>query len=307
MRRTRMQPAAPIVPPGARLVHAGDDEYPDALREIYDPPAALWVLGGFTRADARAVAIVGSRKASPYGIAVAERLGRELAALGLTVVSGLAIGVDGAAHRGALEAGGRTIAVLGSGIDHVYPNRHRKLAAEIAAGRGAVVSELPPGTAPLAWHFPRRNRIVAGLCRAVVVVEASEKSGSLITARLAAEEGRDVYGVPGEAGLERTRGVHRLLKQGAGILEGAEDLLAGSFPDLLESRPKTRQTRRFSDDSPGRTSRLLACFGETVVAVDELIERSGLPTAEVLELLLDLEIAGRVVRHPGPAYSLKVK
>lgn len=289
-------------PGSARWLVRDDAEYPRLLGEIYDPPPGLWILGSITAADDDAVAVVGSRRASGYGLAVAERLGRELAAVGLTVVSGLALGIDGAAHRGALAGGGRTIAVLGSGIDDIYPPRHRQLAAAIAL-QGAVISEFRPGTPPFAGNFPRRNRIVAGLVRAVVVVEAGEQSGSLITARLALEGGRDVYAVPGEVGLERTRGVHRLLKQGAGLVEGVEEVLLGSFPKRLASKSETGQTRR-SIDAPSSDSRhLLDCFDATVVPVDRLIELSCLAPARVLELLLDLEMSGRVRRHPGPAYS----
>ena len=241
---------------GVEVLTLEDDRYPHALRFIFDPPPLLYVRGRLERADLEAIAIVGSRDASPYGLSTAERLGRELAAEGVTVVSGLAIGIDAAAHRGALAAGGRTIAVLGSGIDRIYPLRHTRLAAEIAES-GAVVSELPFGTPPLAHHFPLRNRIVCGLSLGVVVVEATEKSGSLITARLALEQGRSVLAVPGEAGLDRTRGVHRLIRRGATLVEnvGSEYLASGHHGAAVHPRcaANCRKTRRRCVARPGTT------------------------------------------------------
>ena len=286
---------------GVELLALGDERYPHALCFIFDPPPVLYVKGRIERADLEAIAIVGSRDASPYGLATAERLGRELAAEGVTVVSGLAIGIDAAAHRGALAAGGRTIAVLGSGVDEIYPRRHRRLADEIAAS-GAVVSELPFGTPPLAYHFPLRNRIVSGLSLGVVVVEAGEKSGSLITARLALEQGRSVLAVPGEAGLDRTRGVHRLIRRGATLVETASDILDDVLPwhaarTLGASAPG--MVEELSDDH----RRLLAAFETTTEHIDRLIERSGLNAARTLEILLELELVGRVRRHSGMVFA----
>ena len=291
---------APIAPVVIRLA---DEGYPSLLREIRDPPPELMVLGGLEPGDVRAVAVVGSRHPSVYGLMTAERLGGELAAAGVTVVSGLAIGIDGAAHRGALAAGGRTIAVLGSGIDRLFPAQHRELAQSIAR-QGAVISEFPLGTEPYPGNFPRRNRIVSGLARAVVVVEASERSGSLITARLAAEQGRDVYSVPGEVCLERTRGTHRLLRQGAAPVETALDVLQGTFGERMTSDPDGSPSKRpiagLSDDE----RRLIDGFDATLVPLDRLIAGSGFSAGRVLELLLTLEVQGIVRRHPGPAYSL---
>jgi DNA processing protein len=203
----------------------GDGRYPENLREITTPPERLYVRGRFADEDALAVAIVGSRAATSYGLAVAERLAADLAARGVTVVSGLARGIDSAAHRGALRAGGRTIAVLGSGVDVIYPPENRRLAGEIAS-HGAVVSQFEPGTRPLSGHFPARNRVIAGLALAVVVVEAAEKSGSLITAGLAGEMGREVMAVPGLLTSAQSVGAHRLIQDGAALIQGWEDVVS---------------------------------------------------------------------------------
>src|SRR6202166_3837903 len=209
---------------GIELVAWSDAAYPPAIAAIADPPPVLWLRGCLSALEPPSVALVGSRAGSPYALAVAGRLAADLTARGLVVVSGLARGVDSAAHRGALGAGGATIAVLGSGADVVYPSEHRALADEIAR-TGAVMSELAPGTRPLSIFFPMRNRIISGLSRAVVVIEAGEKSGSLITARCALEQGRDVLAVPGNVLNGRNRGAHALLRDGAKIVEDADDIL----------------------------------------------------------------------------------
>jgi DNA processing protein len=285
---------------GADLLCLDDAGYPKALRFTADSPPVLHVRGRVETVDTEAIAVVGSRAASPYGLAVAERLARELAGRGITVVSGLAIGIDGAAHRGALRDGGRTIAVLGCGIDQVYPLRHRRLAAEIAA-RGALVSELPIGTPPLGPNFPRRNRIVSGLALGVVVVEASERSGSLITARLALEQGREVFAVPGEAGLERTRGTHRLIRQGARLVESAADVIEDALPWRTDAARADSPSPGTAVSADGR--KMLSAFGNVTEHVDRLIERSGFEAALALQTLLELELAGEVIRHPGMMYS----
>ena len=198
--------------------------YPALLREIVDPPIVLWLVGAAACLSEPAVAIVGSRRATPAGIAVARRIGRGLAEAGLVVVSGLARGIDGAAHQGALDAGGRTVAILGCGADVVYPPEHASLAKRVAEA-GALVSEFPPCTPPLPRHFPLRNRIISGLSRAVVVIEASDRSGSLITARAALDQGRDVLAVPGNVASGRYSGCHALIKDGAPLVETVEDVL----------------------------------------------------------------------------------
>jgi DNA processing protein len=208
-----------------RAITRGGTGFPSRLAEIPDAPGTLHVRGTLVDADALAVAIVGSRRATPYGLEVAETLAADLAARGVTIVSGLARGIDSAAHRGALRVGGRTLAVLGSGVDVIYPPENRRLAAEIVA-RGALVSQFAPGTPPLPHNFPTRNQVIAAMSLAVVVVEAAEKSGSLITARLAAEFGREVLAVPGRITAPESRGANRLIQDGAHVAMGWEDVVA---------------------------------------------------------------------------------
>ncbi len=208
-----------------RALTRADAQYPSRLAEIPEAPATLHVRGSLVDADALAVAIVGSRRATPYGLEVAEMLAADLAARGVTIVSGLARGIDSAAHRGALRVGGRTLAVLGSGVDVIYPPENRRLAGEIAA-RGALLSQFAPGTPPLPQNFPTRNQVIAAMSLAVVVVEAAEKSGSLITARLAAELGREVLAVPGRITAAESRGANRLIQDGAHVAMGWDDVVA---------------------------------------------------------------------------------
>ena len=210
---------------GAVIITLGEAGYPAPLVHIPDPPLALYVRGRLEPADDIAVGIVGSRRASRYGVQCAERLGYDLALRGVTVVSGLARGIDGAGHRGALQAGGRTLAVLGSGLARLYPPDHRELAEQIAHGAGALVSEFPMDTAPLPHNFPRRNRLISGLSLGVVVVEASARSGALITADQALEQGREVFAVPGPVTAVTSAGTHQLLKQGSRLVTSVEDIL----------------------------------------------------------------------------------
>ena len=268
--------------------------YPAALTTIVDPPPVLWTRGRAEALSAPAVAIVGSRAASPYGLAVAEQLAADLAANGLVIVSGLARGVDSAAHRGALAAGGVTVAVLGSGVDVIYPPEHAPLAKAIDA-TGAVISELVPGTSPQQWFFPLRNRIISGLSRAVVVIEAGEKSGSLITARCALDQGRDVLAVPGNVLSGRNRGAHALLKDGAKIVECADDILEELGMGAGDGRALTAATSATAPRDP-----ILDCLvpGEAS-DLDEISERSGLKTARLLPRLFELELHGRVRRVGG--------
>jgi DNA processing protein len=277
-----------------------DPSYPAALAAIADPPFVLWTRGAADALERPAVALVGSRAASPHGLAVAERLAADLAARGIVVVSGLARGVDSAAHRGALEGGGSTIAVLGSGADIIYPPEHAALARDIEAA-GVVMSELVPGTPPLPLFFPLRNRIISGLSRAVVVIEAGEKSGSLITARLALDQGRDVLAVPGNVLSGRNRGAHGLLRDGAKIVENADDILEelgmiekGAVPLFPEGGAGKRGTAPFREDP------VLACLtpGEPV-DLDAIAERSGVAPARLLPRLFELELNGLVARAGG--------
>ncbi len=275
---------------GVSAVGWSDPAYPPALAAIPDPPFVLWIRGRLDVLARPAVALVGSRAASEHALAVARRLGADLAEAGLTIVSGLARGVDRAAHQGALEAEGTTVAVFGSGVDIVYPREHAGLAREIEP-RGALLSELVPGTPPLAHFFPRRNRIISGLSRAVVVVEAGEKSGSLITARAALEQGRDVLAVPGPVLGGRNRGAHALLRDGARIVECAADVLE----ELGLPAPDGSGRAGGSPSDP-----VLACLAPGEACdLDAIADRSGLSTARLLPRLLALELAGAIRRAGG--------
>ncbi len=284
---------------GIQVIEWSSPAYPPAIAAIVDPPPVLWLRGRLEALEPPAVAIVGSRAGSAYALAVAERLGADLASRGIAVVSGLARGVDSAAHRGALSVGGTTIAVFGTGADVVYPSEHKALVKEIC-DTGAVLSELAPGTGPQPFFFPLRNRIISGLSRAVVVVEASEKSGSLITARSALEQGREVLAVPGNVLNGRNRGGHALLRDGAKIVETADDIL-----EELGFAPAAGVGRGASASDSGRGSGaavdpVLACLplGESC-DLDAIAERSGLPVARLLPRLFELEMKGLVRRAGG--------
>src|SRR2546426_6973239 len=277
---------------GIAAVRGSDARYPAALTTIVDPPPVLWVRGVVDALSAHAVAIVGSRAGTPYALAVAERLAADLAARGVVIVSGLARGVDSAAHRGALT-GGATVAVLGSGVDVLYPPEHAPLAREIEK-EGAVISELVPGTPPQPFFFPLRNRIISGLSRAVVVIEAGEKSGSLITARCALEQGRDVLAVPGNVLSGRNRGAHALLRDGARIVESVDDILeelGGPFPiqataeSLAVSAAKDPLLRVMAPGQP--------------YDLEELSDAAGIDGVRLLPRLLELELHGLVHRIDG--------
>ncbi|MGH3080932.1 MAG: DNA-processing protein DprA [Gaiellaceae bacterium] len=266
--------------------------FPARLREIFDPPPALYLrgAGGPELLAGRAVAVVGARACSPYGVQVARMLGRELAAAGLVVVSGLARGVDGEAHRGALEAGGITVAVLGCGIDRDYPASHAQLSRRIEE-RGLVVSEYEPCVEPAPWRFPARNRIIAGLCEAVVVVEARERSGALITADFALEEGREVFAVPGEITAALSTGTNALLKLGATPLTSARDVL-----DTLGIEPPEPEA---SVTVSPVAAKVLELVREAPCGADELTARSVLAAGAVSVALTELELAGLVAAADG--------
>jgi DNA processing protein len=282
--------------------------YPVQLREIPDAPEVLYVRGRIEADDALAVAVVGSRRATPYGVGVAESLSAELGARGVTVVSGLARGIDSAAHRGALRGGGRTIAVLGCGADKIYPPENRPLAREIE-WRGAVVSQFAPGTPALPHHFPIRNRVIAGLALGVVVVEAAERSGALITARVAAELGREVMAVPGRVTSEASRGAHALLRDGAALVETWEDVVRAlpsrwqacvrTLPPGDQSSP-TDSGSGIGDHEDNRA--VLRVVGDEPITMDDVIERSGLASQRVASLLLELELQGRVRQVEGKRF-----
>ena len=270
---------------GYRFLPRSSPDFPLLLRAIHDPPAGLFLRGAAEPEvlSLPAAGVVGARASSGYGASVARSLGRELAAAGLAVVSGLARGIDAEAHRGALEAEGTTVAVLGCGIDRDYPATHAELARRVADA-GLIVSEYAPGVEPAPWRFPARNRIVAGLCAAIVVVEARERSGALITADLALEEGREVFAVPGEITSSLSAGTNALLKLGAAPLTSATDVLA-SFG--LEPQPQAVE---------GESSPLLALLP---ASADELVRRTGLGADEVARALVELELAGLVTVAEG--------
>lgn len=276
---------------GLRAIVLGEPGYPRALAEIPDPPPALWVRGAAAALGGRLVAVVGARAASTYGVDMARALGAGLAACGVTVVSGLARGIDAEAHAAAVEAGGISVAVLGSGADHIYPPEHGPLADALVRGGGAVVSEWAPGTPPRAFHFPLRNRLISGLSSAVVVVEAAERSGSLITAASALDQGREVMAVPGPVRSGRHRGAHALLRDGATLVESAEDVARALDWDAPIAAHDTR---------PGLPPPVVAAFGlppETIdFTVDEAVHASGLPVSSVLARLLTFEVDGVVRR-----------
>jgi len=273
-----------------------DPGYPAALRALADRPEALYARGRLVEADRAAVAVVGARRASPYGVAVGEWLGRELARNGVTVISGLARGIDAAAHRGALAAGGRTVAVLGCGVDVVYPPEHARLLAQVVAA-GAAVSEYPPGTPPLRHHFPRRNRLISGLSLGVVVVEGREDSGALITADCALEQGREVFAVPGPVFAQTSALPHRLLQQGAKLVARVEDILeelrlpvaapAAAIPVALQ----------------GAEAAVYAQLTLDPQHVDALALRCALPVAEVGRALVGLELRGLARALAGQRYA----
>lgn len=306
---------------GARLLAFGDADYPTPLAAIADPPPFLAVLGDPALLQRSCIAMVGARNASVAGQRFAQRMAADLGGQGFVVVSGLARGIDAAAHAGAMDAG--TVAVVAGGVDVVFPPENRAL-YEAIAERGAVVAELPPGTEPKARHFPRRNRIIAGLSAGVVVVEAALRSGSLLTARMAFDENREVFAVPGSPLDPRCRGSNDLLRQRAHLTEGVDDVmevLRGQLDLRPPSRPATRRTplpaapqrpvptpvqtgtgAEAGDRDP--VGRVVEALGPTPVTVDELVRRCQLSAASVTSVLLELELSGRVERHPGQRVSL---
>ena len=304
---------------GASVLTLEDERYPAMLRASSDPPWLLYVWGGLRPEDVLSIAIVGSRRATLHGLATARGLGRALSASGYTVVSGLARGIDAAAHAGALEGGGRTIAVLGSGLDRVYPVEHRRLAESIAR-TGAVVTELPFGASPLKRHFPERNRVIAALSWATVVVEAARDSGSLITADLAADEGRLVYAVPGAVDEPNAEGTNGLLRGGALVCRTAADVLEDLAPQIADaaravvaSRPErstaedevapdagARDSAGLSADERRVLSRLPATRG---VGIERLAETCGLAPGPLLATLLELELRGLARQLPGRRFT----
>ena len=283
-------------PEARAVVTLGDPFYPPALLETADPPVVLYAQGRLELLRSESIAVVGSRNPTPQGAENARAFASHLSHAGLTVVSGLALGIDAAAHAGGLEGAASTIAVVGTGLDRVYPRRNLALAHRIA-DKGLIVSEYSLGTPPLAPNFPRRNRIIAGLSRGTLVVEAALKSGSLITARMAIEAGRDVFAIPGSIHSPQSRGSHALIKQGAKLVEAAQDILeelrlpGGSAPTAQASPLDTNGDL------------LLAALGFDPVTLDALVARTGQSAAELSVRLLDLELAGQVARLPGQLFQ----
>jgi DNA processing protein len=277
--------------------HSG---YPRMLREIHDPPGVLFMRGQIQPQDALAIAIVGTRHATPYGLQQAERLAGSLARSGLTIVSGLARGIDAAAHRGALEAGGRTLAILGSGVLNIYPPEHDGLADAVAA-QGALLGELPPHAEPLPGTFPQRNRIISGMSLGVIVVEAGQQSGALITARLAMEQGREVFAVPGRVDSRTSQGCHRLIRDGAKLVETADDVLEELGP-LVEATPRAdgQVTHHPAELLLNELEQqVLAAFGHEATSIDEVVAATGLPVPQILSTLSVLEMRHLVRRLSG--------
>jgi DNA processing protein len=292
---------------GVDIVTIMDERYPSQLKQIHDPPTCLYVKGNIIPEDRASVAIVGSRTATPYGRQVTARIASELARKGDTVVSGGARGIDTEAHSGALKAGGRTFCILGCGMDTAYPPENRPLFTEVV-GSGAVITEFPFGTPPEGQNFPRRNRIISGLSLGVIVVEAAGDSGSLITASLALEQGREVYAVPGNIASPMSRGTNDLIRNGAKLIEGASDVMQDLFPHLQHIVESAGRDEDVSGKDAVPVPRpklepneamLYEHIGFDPVHIDEIASRSGLPASTALSVLLGMELSGAVKQIPG--------
>lgn len=306
-----------------RLITMNDTLYPPRLGEIYDPPLVLFTRGELLEEDENCVAVVGTRRATPYGIRMAEKLGRELAAKGITVVSGMATGIDSAAHRGALEAGGRTIAVLGNGVDVVYPKQNADLMHAIIQ-QGCTLSQFPMGYDPHKGHFPQRNRIMSGMTLGTVVVQAPLRSGALITANTAAEQGREVFAVPGEVGVNASQGPHSLIREGAKLVESVEDILvelnlpaelhaAVVAPATVDAATRDAPQAEAASQRPDRQGRnsaltspendVLSVLAPNGSFVDEIAMATRLPISEALSTLTVLELKGLVRQFSGKRFA----
>ena len=297
-----------------RIAPLGDAAYPAALLDIEDPPLMLYMLGALAsptdvaiKTIANSLAIVGSRNPTPQGESNARQFAKAFGSAGICVVSGLALGIDGAAHDGALLGGGATIAVVGTGLDRVYPKKHLALAHRIASC-GLLISEFPLGTPPLTGNFPKRNRIISGLARATLVVEAALQSGSLITARLAAEQGKDVFAIPGSIHSPQSRGCHALIKQGAKLVEVAQDVLEELHGWPAGASHSNSSALHAGGDAAvpgadGPPDPLVEALGFDAVSLDALQARTGLDTARLQAQLLELELAGQVARLPGGLFQ----
>lgn len=291
--------------PNNQLLRIDSEDYPELLRQLPDPPPLLFVCGDANALYLPQLALVGSRNPSPAGERTARQFARYLAEHGLCIASGLASGIDGASHHGALDAGGRTLAVMGTGVDRIYPRSHRDLAHAIVHNGGALVSEFPLGTAPQAANFPRRNRIITGLSLGVLVVEAALKSGSLISARLASEQGREVFAIPGSIHNSQARGCHFLIKNGAKLVETAQDIIEELAPLLGSLLPLSEPAESSSQRPAGMPDdhrQLLDQMGFDPISVDQLVQLCGLRVEEIASMLLLLELEGHVSSSPGGLY-----
>ena len=277
-----------------------DPEYPPLLKEIHDPPVVLYAMGDLSSLQQRTIAMVGTRNPSVTGSETAHRFAFELASKGITIVSGLALGIDAQAHSGCLDAGGKTIAVMGTGIDCIYPRRHGRLAARICEN-GLLMSEFPLKTAPIAGHFPRRNRIISGLSSSILVVEAAIRSGSLITARLALEQNRDVLAIPGSIHNPQSRGCHHLLQQGAKLVTSSDDVL-----DELNMDYDYPVVGKAYETLADENKNLVKCIGFEATTVDQIMERSGLMIEKVVCELAELELLGFINAVSGGYMRCKV-
>ncbi|MDP2939234.1 MAG: DNA-processing protein DprA [Candidatus Omnitrophota bacterium] len=294
---------------GIKIISIQDKDYPENLKNIYDPPIILYIKGRLLEKDIFSIAIVGSRRASIYGISTAEKFAFELAQLGITIVSGMARGIDSAAHRGSLKSKGRTIAVLGSGLLNIYPPENKELFQEICEN-GCVISEFPLETKPLAENFPRRNRIISGLSLGLIVVEASRNSGALISANLALEQGREVFAVPGKVDSVNSFGVHTLIKQGAKLTASIDDVLTELKPHLtglIKSSKKSQQEFSPKPNLELNKEETIVCelINEDAKYIDEIVEMSNLSVTKVMSILTNLELRHIVKQLPGKLFVRK--
>ncbi len=281
-----------------KTLKLSDEKYPELLKKIYDPPEELYVKGDVNSLNTRCIAIVGTRKPTQYGLSIAKKLGEDLARSGFTIVSGLAEGIDTQAHRGALDAGGRTIAVFGCGIDQIFPAGNRALAGEIE-NNGALVSEYGPGIEGAKWTFPRRNRIISGLSVGVIVVEGGYESGAMITGKLAIDEGREVFAVPGNVELEQSKGPHWLIKQGAKLIESADDVL---------EEFNMQKTGTVKEIDPSQLSieeaSMIKFLSREPLHIDEITTKSGMDISKALGILSVLEIKDMIKQLPGKYFVI---
>ncbi|NOY54153.1 MAG: DNA-protecting protein DprA [Deltaproteobacteria bacterium] len=292
-----------ILHAGGRIVTWEDADYPPSLKEISDAPPVLYIAGKIKKSDRIALAVVGSRSATTQGRLNAEKIASRLAGLGMTIVSGLAMGVDAWAHQGALKAGGRTLAVLGCGLDYPYPRINRELKGEIAK-QGALISEFPMGTPPVPYNFPRRNRIISGLALGTLVVEATKKSGSLITAKFALEQGREVFAIPGSIRAPQSEGVNLLIQKGAKLVQTMEDILVEFPAEVCEYlKVSGREPQSFKQEVVKEESLLLQLIQDEPVHIDVLAGKTPYSAARISSLLMKMELKGLVRQHPGKLFT----